>query len=286
MTNILGIIGGSGLYEIEGLVNIDTVSVSTPFGEPSDDIITGNLDGMKMAFLPRHGKGHRITPSEINYRANIWALKSLSVDTVISVSAVGSMKDEIVPGDLVVPHQFIDRTRGRASTFFGGGIVGHVVFADPVCQALADVVSKGAGTTGAKVHQGGTYICMEGPQFSTRAESNLYRTWGVDVIGMTNLPEAKLAREAELCYSTVALATDYDCWHDTEEDVTVEAILQIMHKNVENAKKAIAWAARNMGEKAACGCGEALKFAIVTDPSMIPEKVKADLGPIIGKYVT
>ncbi|MCJ7500183.1 S-methyl-5'-thioadenosine phosphorylase [bacterium] len=285
MSKFLGIIGGSGLYEMEGLENIDTVSVSTPFGEPSDSIITGTLDGMKMGFLPRHGKGHRITPSEINYRANIWALKSLGVDTVISVSAVGSMKEEIVPGDLVVPHQFIDRTKGRASTFFSGGIVGHVAFADPVCHALADVVFKGAVSTGARVHQGGTYICMEGPQFSTRAESNLYRTWGVDVIGMTNIPEAKLAREAELCYSTVALATDYDCWHESEEDVSVEAILQIMHHNVENAKRAIAWAARNMAEKDACSCSEALKFAIVTDPSAIPDKVKKDLEPIIGKYV-
>jgi len=285
MSKFLGIIGGSGLYEIEGLEDIDSVSVSTPFGEPSDSIITGSLDGMKMAFLPRHGKGHRISPSEINYRANIWALKSLGVDTVIGVSAVGSMKDEIAPGDLAIPHQFIDRTKGRPSTFFEGGIVGHVAFADPVCHALADIVAGGGRTTGARVHQGGTYICMEGPQFSTRAESNLYRTWGVDVIGMTNIPEAKLAREAELCYSTVALATDYDCWHETEEDVSVEAILGIMHKNVENAKKAITWAARNMAEKDPCGCSEALKFAIVTDPSVIPDKVKRDLEPIIGKYI-
>ncbi len=285
MTKFLGIIGGSGLYEMEGLENIDTVSVTTPFGDPSDSIITGTLDGVKMAFLPRHGRGHRITPSEINYPGNIWALKSLGVDTVIGVSAVGSMKDEIEPGDLVVPHQFIDRTKGRPSTFFSGGIAGHVAFADPVCHALADIVAAGARTTGARVHQGGTYICMEGPQFSTRAESNLYRTWGVDVIGMTNIPEAKLAREAELCYSTVALATDYDCWHDTEEDVSVEAILEIMHKNVENAKKAIAWAARNIGEKDPCDCSEALKFAIVTDPATIPEKVKKDLAPIIGKYI-
>jgi 5'-methylthioadenosine phosphorylase len=270
---------------MEGLENIDTVSVSTPYGDPSDSIVTGTLDGMKMAFLPRHGRGHRITPSEINYRANIWALKSLGVDSVISVSAVGSMKEEIVPGDLVVPDQFIDRTKGRPSTFMGDGIVGHVTFADPVCHALSNVLAKGAGTTGARVHQGGTYICMEGPQFSTRAESNLYRTWGVDVIGMTNIPEAKLAREAELCYSTVALATDYDCWHETEEDVSVEAVLEIMHKNVENAKNAIAWAVVHMKEKEACGCGEALKFAIVTDPSMIPDKVKKDLAPIIGKYV-
>ena len=194
MTKFLGIIGGSGLYEMEGLTEITSVYMSTPFGDPSDEIITGALGDMTMAFLPRHGKGHRFTPSEINYRANIYALKALGVDSIISVSAVGSMKDEIVPGDLVVPHQFIDRTKGRPSTFFGNGIVGHVAFADPVCHALADIVAKGAATSGAKVHQGGTYICMEGPQFSTRAESHLYRSWGVDVIGMTPLPEAKLAR--------------------------------------------------------------------------------------------
>jgi len=285
MTKFLGIIGGSGLYEMEGLTDIDSTSVKTPFGDPSDEIITGVLGSVKMAFLPRHGKGHRITPSEINYRANIYAFKSMGVEKIIGVSAVGSMKEEIVPGDLVVPHQFIDRTKGRASTFFGNGIVGHVAFADPVCHALADILSKGAESTGAKVHQGGTYICMEGPQFSTRAESMMYRSWGVDVIGMTNIPEAKLVREAEMCYSTIALATDYDCWHDSEEDVSVEAILDIMGKNVENAKKAIAWAAGNISEKAPCSCSEALKFAIVTDRSMIPEKVKKDLEPIIGKYV-
>jgi 5'-methylthioadenosine phosphorylase len=285
MTKFLGIIGGSGLYEMEGLTDIASVAMSTPFGDPSDEIITGTLGDMTMAFLPRHGKGHRITPSEINYRANIYALKILGVDSIIAVSAVGSMKEEIEPGDLVIPYQFIDRTRGRPSTFFGNGIVGHVAFADPVCHSLARILDKGASTTGARVHLGGTYICMEGPQFSTRAESYLYRSWGVDVIGMTNIPEAKLAREAELCYSTIALATDYDCWHETEEDVSVEAILEIMHQNVENAKTAIAWAAGNMGEKAPCGCAEALKFAIVTDPAAIPEETKLDLEPIIGKYI-
>jgi len=285
MTQYLGIIGGSGLYEMEGLENVDSVTVRTPLGDPSDSIYTGTLGSLKLAFLPRHGRGHRILPSEINYRANIWALKSMGVDAVISVSAVGSMKEEIVPGDLVVPHQFIDRTKGRASTFFGGGIVGHVPFADPVCHALADVVASGGASTGARVHKGGTYLCMEGPQFSTRAESQLYRSWGVDVIGMTNIPEAKLAREAELCYTTLALATDYDCWHETQEDVSVEAILQIMRGNVENAKKAIAWTAAHIGEKPECGCGEALKYGIVTDHSVIPEKLKADLEPIIGKYV-
>ena len=285
MTGYLGIIGGSGLYELEGLKNIEKVQVSTPFGGPSDDIITGTMEGLKMAFLPRHGKGHRITPSEINYRANVWALKSLGVEALISVSAVGSMKEEIVPGDLVLPHQFIDRTRGRASTFFGNGVVGHVAFADPVCHALSHVVASGARSSGTRVHEGGTYICMEGPQFSTRAESRLYRSWGVDVIGMTNLPEAKLAREAEMCYATLALATDYDCWHETEEDVSVEAILAIMHKNVQNAKTAIVWTAENMEQKANCHCADALKFAIVTDPAVIPDRVKKDLGPIVGKYL-
>ncbi len=285
MTSFLGIIGGSGLYEMEGLRDIERVQVSTPFGDPSDAIITGTLEGLKMAFLPRHGKGHRITPSEINYRANVWALKSLGVEALLSVSAVGSMKEEIVPGDLVLPHQFIDRTRGRASTFFGNGVVAHVAFADPVCHALSHVVAAGARSSGARVHEGGTYICMEGPQFSTRAESLLYRSWGVDVIGMTNLPEAKLAREAEMCYATLALATDYDCWHETEEDVSVEAILAIMHKNVQNAKTAIVWTAANVGEKASCHCAEALKFAIVTDPAVIPDRVKKDLRPIVGKYL-
>jgi len=285
MTQFLGIIGGSGLYEIEGLDDVLTIDVSTPFGDPSDQIVTGTLNGLKMAFLPRHGKGHRILPGEVNYRANIYALKTMGVDTIISVSAVGSMKEEIRPGDLVVPHQFIDRTKGRPSTFFGKGIVAHVAFADPVCPGLANLLTKGAESTGAAVHQGGTYICMEGPQFSTRAESRLYRSWGVDVIGMTNIPEAKLAREAEICYATMALATDYDCWHETEEDVSVEGILQIMNRNVENAREVIRCTALNIGEKAPCGCGEALKFAIVTDPKVIPEDTKKDLEPIIGKYV-
>jgi len=285
MASFLGIIGGSGLYEMEGLEDIMTIDVSTPFGDPSDQIVTGILDGMKMAFLPRHGRGHRILPSGVNYRANIYALKSLGVDMIISVSAVGSMKEEIRPGDLVVPHQFIDRTKGRPSTFFDSGIVAHVAFADPVCHALADVLAGGAASSGVRVHQGGTYICMEGPQFSTRAESHLYRSWGVDVIGMTNIPEAKLAREAEICYATLALATDYDCWHETEADVSVEAILAIMHGNVQNARKAISWTAGHMEEKAGCACSEALKFAIVTDPGVIPEDTKRNLEPIIGKYI-
>jgi len=285
MAQFLGIIGGSGLYEMEGLDEVLTFDVSTPFGDPSDQIVTGTLQGLKMAFLPRHGRGHRILPGEVNYRANLFALKSLGVDTIISVSAVGSMKEDIRPGDLVIPHQFIDRTKGRPSTFFGNGIVAHVAFADPVCQSLAANLATGAVSTGASVHEGGTYLCMEGPQFSTRAESLLYRSWGVDVIGMTNIPEAKLAREAEICYATLALATDYDCWHETEEDVSVEGILEIMHRNVENAREVIRQTALNIGEKKACGCDEALKFAIVTDPAVIPEETKKDLEPIIGKYI-
>lgn len=285
MSNYLGIIGGSGLYEMEGLADIESRKMLTPFGDPSDEILTGVLGETRMAFLPRHGKGHRILPSEINYRANIFALKALGVDTVIAVSAVGSMKEEIKPGDMVIPHQFIDRTKGRPSTFFGEGIVAHVAFADPVCHSLADILADSVTRDGETVHQGGTYICMEGPQFSTRAESFLYRSWGVDVIGMTNIPEAKLAREAELCYATLALATDYDCWHETEEDVSVEAILEIMHKNVEAAKRIIAKSAAGLGHKKPCGCGDALKFAIVTDPTTIPEGAKRKLDPIVGKYL-
>ena len=238
-----------------------------------------------MAFLPRHGRGHRILPSEVNYRANIWAFKSLGVQAVLSVSAVGSMKEQIRPGHLVVPHQFIDRTKGRPSTFFGEGIVAHVSFADPVCLSLAGIMAASARTLGETVHEGGTYICMEGPQFSTRAESRLYRTWGVDVIGMTNIPEAKLAREAELCYATLALATDYDCWHETEEDVTVEAILAVMHRNVEAAKKVIAGTVSSLGGAPPCSCPEALKFAILTDRSVVPSATKEKLKPILGKYL-
>jgi len=285
MDKYLGIIGGSGLYEMEGLTGIESRQISTPFGNPSDDIITGVLNGVRMAFLPRHGKGHRILPSEINYRANIFALKALGVDTIISVSAVGSMKEEIKPGDMVVPFQFIDRTRGRPSTFFGKGIVAHVAFADPVCHPLADILFTCVADDGEAVHRGGTYLCMEGPQFSTRAESLLYRSWGVDIIGMTNIPEAKLAREAGVCYATLALATDYDCWHETEEDVSVEAILQVMHRNVEAARRVLVRVSRTISEKVPCGCSESLRFAIVTDPAAISEETKAELRPIIGKYV-
>jgi len=282
---MVGVIGGSGLYEMEGLEEVQTVSLKTPFGNPSDPFIVGRLEGVKIAFLPRHGKGHRISPSSLNFRANIFGMKKLGVQWIIGVSAVGSMKESIHPGEMVIPDQFIDRTTGRASTFFSDGIVGHISFADPICPVLSEILLQAGKEVGATVQKGGTYICIEGPQFSTRAESKLYRSWGVDVIGMTNIPEAKLAREAEICYATMALATDYDCWHETEDDVSVEAILQIMHRNVENAKKAIQWIAQNIGGKAPCVCAGALKFAIVTDPGLIPEETKKDLKPIIGKYM-
>jgi 5'-methylthioadenosine phosphorylase len=281
----IGVIGGSGLYEMEGMKDITTVKVETPFGEPSDEFVLGTLEGRKLAFLPRHGRGHRILPSEINFRANIYAMKKLGVGRIISVSAVGSMKEEIVPGHIVVPDQFYDLTRSRVSTFFGEGIVAHVGFADPVCGCLADTLYDAGVKAGATMHKGGTYICMEGPQFSTRGESRIYRKWGVDVIGMTNVTEAKLAREAELCYSTLALATDYDCWHETEEDVTVEAVVAIIKKNVETAKAIIKNAVTMIPVGRDCCCGEALKYAIMTQAGHIPQATKDKLGLIIGKYI-
>lgn len=283
--SVIGVIGGSGLYDIEELKNVEEVAVDTPFGAPSDKYIVGELEGVKMVFLPRHGRGHRMLPSELNFRANIYGMKKLGVERIISVSAVGSMKEEIEPGHIVIPDQFIDRTKGRVSTFFGNGIVGHATFADPVCPDLTNVVYDAAERAGAKVHKGGTYICIEGPQFSTRAESNLYRSWGVDVIGMTNIPESKLAREAEICYATIALSTDYDCWHEEEEDVTVEAILEIIRNNVAMAKSIIVEAAKSLGGKADCKCGSAMQGAILTDRAKIPAKAKDDLDLIMGKYL-
>jgi len=283
---VIGVIGGSGLYVIEGLTDIEEVLVETPFGEPSDAFITGTLDGVKMVFLPRHGRGHRLLPSEVNYRANIYGMKKLGVERIISVSAVGSMKEEIVPGHIVIPDQFFDRTKGiRESTFFGEGVVGHVAFADPVCSDLAQLVYEAAGDAGATVHKGGTYICIEGPNFSTRAESNIYRSWGVDIIGMTNIPEARLAREAEICYATVALATDYDCWHEDHDDVDIESILEIIHNNVSMARQIIKVAAGKVAGSRPCSCGQALEFAIMTDHKLIPEKTRKSLEPLIGKYL-
>ncbi len=282
---VIGVIGGSGLYEMEGLTRVREVKLHTPFGEPSDAYITGSLGAIEMVFLPRHGRGHRFLPTEVNYRANIYGMKKLGVDRIISVSAVGSMKEEIAPGHIVIPDQFYDLTKHRKSTFFGDGVVAHVGFADPVCHDLFGVLADAGKKAGATVHKGGTYICMEGPQFSTRAESKIYRKWGVDVIGMTNATEAKLAREAEICYATLALSTDYDCWHETEEDVTVEAVIAVLMKNVETAKKIIKEAVTMIPVKKGCHCSDALKNAIMTKPELIPEKTKKDLELIIGKYI-
>ena len=285
---VIGVIGGSGLYEIEGLTDVQEVSLDTPFGAPSDVYITGTLDGAKMVFLPRHGRGHRLLPSEVNYRANIYGMKSLGVEQIISVSAVGSMKEEIVPGHIVIPDQFFDRTQGkRAATFFGNGIAGHVQFADPVCASLSLVLADAATEVGATVHAGGTYVCIEGPNFSTRAESNIYRSWGVDIIGMTNLPESRLAREAEICYGTVALATDYDCWHAGHDDVSVEAVIAIIQQNVATARAIVKTAVGSIVKQRRtrdCSCAEALKFAIMTDKSLVPTETKQALEPIMGKY--
>src|SRR5437762_7182886 len=283
----IGIIGGSGLYEMDGLRVIAERSIDTPFGEPSDPFVVGEIDGVRVAFLSRHGRGHRKLPSELNYRANIFGFKVVGVHTIISASAVGSMKESYQPTDIVVPDQFIDRTKHRPDTFFGGGIVGHITFADPICAAVASLTISAARKAGARVHEGGVYVCIEGPQFSTRAESNLYRSWGVDVIGMTNLQEAKLAREAEICYATMALVTDYDCWHETAEAVTVEQILTYLKTNAEMAQRILrATVPRIAKRKRDCACVNALQYAIVTNPAMIPNETKTKLAPIIGKYIT
>jgi 5'-methylthioadenosine phosphorylase len=285
----IGIIGGSGLYEIEGLEAIEEVRIDTPFGAPSDAYIVGRLGDAKLCFLPRHGRGHRISPSEINYRANVHGMKQLGVEWLLSVSAVGSMKEAIRPGDIVVVDQFIDRTKQRASTFFGDGAVGHVGFADPICGALAstvhEVAARECAKTGATAHKGGTYIVIEGPQFSTRAESRLYRSWGVDVIGMTNIPEAKLAREAELCYSTIALSTDYDCWHETEEDVSVAAVLEVVRRNVATAKAILKGVAERLSPERTCACTHAAAHALMTDPAAIPAATRQRLELIVGRYL-
>jgi len=281
----VGVIGGSGLYEMEGLTKVRTVRLSTPFGRPSDDFIIGTLHGIRVAFLPRHGRGHRILPTDINYRANICGMKTLGVERIISVSAVGSMREEIEPGHIVIPDQFYDHTKHRRSTFFGNGIVAHVGMADPVCGTLCTTLIEAGLKVGATVHRKGTYLCMEGPQFSTRAESLTYRKWDVDVIGMTNATEAKLAREAEICYSTIALATDYDCWHHSEEAVTVEAVLEVMRHNIEASKAIIREAVRTLPEARSCSCGDALRNAIMTPEKLMPAKTKKDLAPIIGKYL-
>jgi 5'-methylthioadenosine phosphorylase len=283
----VGIIGGSGVYQMEGLTLLYERSIETPFGAPSDPYVIGEIDGIGVAFLARHGRGHRYTPSELNYRANIYGFKILGVETILSASAVGSLKEEYAPTDIVFPHQFIDRTRHRPDTFFGNGIVGHVAFADPICAGVSFLMGSAAREAGAKVHLGGTYVCMEGPQFSTRAESNLYRTWNADVIGMTNLTEAKLAREAEICYATMALVTDYDCWHPDHDDVDITQILGYLRANATMAQTILRNSIRPAAiRKRDCACVNALQFAIMTDPAMIPPKVKDDLAPLIGKYIS
>ena len=282
----IGVIGGSGLYDLPGVEVLEEVGLETPFGSPSDSYLVSRLEGREVVFLPRHGRGHRILPGELNFRANIWGFKKLGVERLIALSAVGSLKEEIHPGDFVIVDQFFDRTRGRVSTFFGDGLVAHVHFADPVCPELAGVLADAAEAVGKKVHRGGTYVCMEGPQFSTRAESTFYRSLGASVIGMTNLQEAKLAREAELCYATVALVTDYDCWHQVEEDVSVAGILQVLSENVQAARAMIKEAVRRMpAERKRCGCPDALKECIITDLSTVPEEIRKRLELIVGRYL-
>jgi len=282
---VIGIIGGSGLYEMEGLTHLREERVPTPFGDPSDAYILGRMEGRPVAFLARHGRGHRLLPSELNFRANIYGFKTLGVQWIISASAVGSMREAIRPADIVVPDQFFDRTKARASTFFGDGLVAHVSFADPVCPQLSDQLSRAGREAGATVHRGGTYLCIEGPQFSTRAESRIYRGWGVDVIGMTNLQEAKLSREAEICYATMALVTDYDVWHETEGDVSVEKVVAILHKNVATAKAIIRRVLPVIQGDRSCVCAHALKDAIITAPEAIAEAAKQRLWPLVGKYL-
>ena len=281
----IGIIGGSGLYDMAELTDRDERRVETPFGEPSAPYVIGTLRGRRVAFLARHGIGHRLLPSELNFRANIYGFKTLGVEYILSASAVGSLKQEYKPLDLVIPDQFLDRTRGRISTFFGRGLVAHVGFAHPFCRHLSAIAHESASVVGATVHKGGTYVCMEGPQFSTLAESNLYRAWGMDIIGMTNLQEAKLAREAEMCYTTIALVTDYDCWHPEHDHVTVEMIIANLVQNAKTAQQVIASAVDRLPFARDCECASALKYAIITRPEAVPESVKRELAPIVGKYM-
>ena len=281
----VGIIGGSGLYKMQGVTEAKKVNVNTPFGEPSDAIILGNLEGVKVAFLPRHGEGHRISPSELPAKANIYALKSLGVERIISVSAVGSLKEKIEPLDIVVPDQLIDATKGRASTFFTDGIVGHVSLAEPFCPVLTQLSFEASAKVGARAHKGGTYLIVEGPQFSTRAEAQLYRSWGADVIGMTASPEAKLAREAEICYATLAIVTDYDCWHPGYESVTTDMILTNLRKGIGTVKRILKSLLPSIPQKRDCACASALEYAIATDAKCIPEEKKKELGLFIGKYL-
>ncbi|HKB10506.1 MAG TPA: S-methyl-5'-thioadenosine phosphorylase [Vicinamibacterales bacterium] len=284
MNPTIGIIGGSGLYDMAELTDREEQYVATPFGDPSGPYVFGTLRGKRVAFLARHGVGHRILPSELNFRANIYGFKVLGVERILSASAVGSLKDEYQPLDIVVPDQFFDRTRGRISTFFGRGIVAHIAFAHPVCAELSGIAADSAEQVGATVHRGGTYVNMEGPQFSTLAESKLYRSWGMDVIGMTNLQEAKLAREAEICYATLALVTDYDCWHPDHDSVSVDLIIANLMQNAATAQKTIATAVERIGAERTCGCRDALATAIITQPSLWPEQTRQELAPLLAKY--
>lgn len=281
----IGIIGGSGLYSMPGLSKVKEVRLNTPFGAPSDAYVCGTLEGRKVAFLARHGRGHRLLPSELNFRANIHGFKQLGVERILSISAVGSLKEEHKPLDFVIPDQFFDRTRHRVDTFFGGGVVAHIAFADPVCGELAGVVESACKKVGVVGKRGGTYLCMEGPQFSTRAESNVYRGLGMDVIGMTNLQEAKLAREAELCYATIAMVTDYDCWHPAHESVTVEQVVANLQKNAENAAKVVRQAVAGMPKTRGCKCGQALATAILTDRDKIPPHTRLKLALLLDRYL-
>ena len=284
-TATIGVIGGSGLYDLEGLTDVRRLELNTPFGKPSDAIVVGTLEDTQVAFLPRHGRGHRLNPTAIPVRANIYALKTLGVQRLISVSAVGSLKEDFAPLDLVIPDQLIDRTRRRVSTFFDAGIVAHIGFAEPFCPGSSAVIAAAARELGIVNHSGGTMVVMEGPAFSTKAESFMYRSWGADIIGMTALPEAKLAREAEMCYATMAWITDYDCWHESEETVTVEMVVQNLLKNVSNSREMLRRVLPRLGEPAGCGCGSALKDAIITNPEVIPPEVKEKLSPLVGKYL-
>jgi 5'-methylthioadenosine phosphorylase len=280
----IGIIGGSGLYSMPGFEAQEEANIQTPFGSPSDNYVLGTLAGRNVAFLARHGRGHRLSPSELNFRANIYGMKSLGVERIISLSAVGSLKEEHRPLDFVIPDQFFDRTRGRISTFFGEGLVAHISFAEPVCPQMSDVLGSACRAAGVTVTRGGTYLCMEGPAFSTKAESNVYRSWGMDVIGMTNLQEAKLAREAEICYVTVAMVTDYDCWHAGHDAVTVNDIIANLVKNAENARRVVAEAVAEMPLARACKCGSALSHAMLTERGQVPEATRQKLGILIEKY--
>jgi 5'-methylthioadenosine phosphorylase len=281
----IGIIGGTGLYQMEGFTAVREVVVETPFGPPSDSVMLGELEGRAVAFLPRHGRGHRILPHELNFQANLFAMKSLGVEFLLSVSAVGSLKEAYAPLDMLIPDQLIDRTQQRRSTFFGRGLVAHVAFAHPFCRPLSKLMAEGCAAAGARHHVGGTYVCIEGPHFSTYAESQLYRSWGADVVGMTNLQEAKLAREAEICYATLAMVTDYDCWHPEHDAVTAASVMQVLGQNVATARAVLRAVVRRLPIPRACECEHALRHALLTAPELVPENVKRELAPIVGRYL-